>query len=62
MIDAALYWLGVFVAIVGSVGVSSVVVMWSLDRLLQMNNLTTEFLSWYGQKLIRERDAKRRRG
>ena len=59
MVELALYWIGAATAAAGSVGVLAVVVMWSLEKWFKMTGFTKEFLSWYGDKLTKKRDAKR---
>lgn len=57
--EVALYWLGVAVAATGSVGLLGALFVWSANQILEAAGFAKEIVHWYGEKLIKKRDAKR---
>lgn len=57
--DMALYWLGVVVAAIGSAGVVAALAIWSANQILEATRFGRLIVQWYGEKLTKERAARR---
>lgn len=59
MIELTLFWLGGAVAALGSVGILAALFVWVTNQTLEATGYAKIILQWYGEKLTKERDAKR---
>lgn len=59
MIDGIIYLLGAAIALVGLLGILALATAWAIDQVLKLTGLSKVIVSWYVDRLQKERDAKR---
>lgn len=57
--DGIIYLIGAAVIIVGMLGVLALATAWAIDQVLKLTGLSNVIVSWYVDRLQKERDAKR---
>lgn len=59
MIDGIIYLIGAAIALVGLLGILALATAWAINQVLKLTKLSRVIVSWYVDKLQKERDAKR---
>lgn len=53
------FWIGVATASLGAFGALFVIATWATNQALEFTGMAKVLLAWYGDRLTKERDARR---